>query len=109
MLTNRAAHKDDKSPFIAVYFWQSWTEWFHRSYNWWNFTVVGISFEDNTKMSGYFDLTIGLIGFNVIIGLRVHKETEIKNTIMAEYRKAVEDGTNGIDGGAEDEVAGYPC
>ncbi len=95
MRTNRVAHEDSKCPFIAFYFWQNWTEWFSRKgrYNWRNFTVLKIAVEDNTQMSGYFDVTLGLIGFNVIIGLRVHKDTEIKTEIMTAYREAVEDGT----------------
>jgi hypothetical protein len=56
----------ERGHFSAVA-WQQWTEWFTRECNWYNFSLIEISFEDDVACGGY-ELQLSLIGLCVRLG-----------------------------------------
>lgn len=46
---------------FSVEVWQQWSEWFVRRCNWYNFSLIEISFEDD-QGCGNYELQLSLVG-----------------------------------------------
>lgn len=56
-------HKDPpRIGSLQIEAWQQWSEWVDRRINWYNFSLIEISLEDDASC-GSFELQLSLIGF----------------------------------------------
>lgn len=71
--------------------WQQWTEWLTRRCNWYNFTFVELSVEDD-QGCGQVEVQISLIGFcaRLVYAHSVGPQLQIAIDRMNEIKRAAE-------------------
>jgi hypothetical protein len=61
--------------------WQEWREWFSGHYNWQNFTLIEIAYENGGHM-GNREIMLGLLGFRMRILWTSDHEAEGRQLVL---------------------------
>jgi hypothetical protein len=62
-------------PKISAHFWHQWSSFSFSPMNWRDFTFVNVSVEVAAYANRYFELTLVLLGFGVIVEIHGRKQS----------------------------------